>query len=397
MVRTHKRSAYEVLVKRLQEPRRFIQVIAGPRQVGKTTLVQQALDALPWPAHYISADQPSLHGLAWIEAQWQQARLLAKQSGKTCLLALDEVQKIPNWSEAVKRLWDEDTHQKLPIKVIILGSSALLLQRGLTESLAGRFEKIIVGHWSYSEMKKAFLWDVDQFIYYGGYPGAVPLIKEPARWAAYIRDSLIETTLSRDILLITRVDKPALLRRLFELGCRYSGQILSYQKMLGQLQETGNAQTMAHYLELLATAGLLTGIEKYAGQAVRQKASSPKLQALNTALISAQQEINFITAKQTKSYWGRLFESAVGAHLANEINTLGGKLFYWRDRNKEVDFIVQYKNKLLAIEVKSGAQKENFSGLNEFTEKFSAHKILIVGEQGIPIETFLQTSITDLI
>jgi predicted AAA+ superfamily ATPase len=252
----YERPQAAALAARLNEPRRFIQVVAGPRQVGKSTLVQQATQTLAVPVRYASADEPTLRGTDWIAQQWEAARLsIADDSG--AVLALDEIQKIPAWSETVKRLWDEDTRARRPLKVVLLGSAPLLIAQGLTESLAGRFETIILPHWSFAEMRAAFGWSCDQFIFYGGYPGAAPLIGEPERWAHYIIDSLIETSISRDVLLLTRVDKPALLRRLFELACRYSGQILSYTKMLGQLQDAGNSTTLAHYLQLLAGAGMV--------------------------------------------------------------------------------------------------------------------------------------------
>jgi predicted AAA+ superfamily ATPase len=249
-----RRNIYYTLLSRLQEPRRFIQVLAGPRQAGKTTLARQVMETLTIPAHYASADEPTLHDRIWIEQQWDLGRLRAKEAGKSdgALLVLDEIQKVTGWSEVVKRLWDEDTTLGLPLRVVVLSSAPLLIQKGLTESLAGRFEIIPVVHWSFSEMRQAFGWGIEQLVYFGGYPGAAGLINDQERWRRYIIDSLIETTLSRDILLITRVDKPALLRRLFQLGCDYSGQVLSYQKMLGQLQDAGNTTTLAHYLDLLS-------------------------------------------------------------------------------------------------------------------------------------------------
>lgn len=217
----------------------------------------------------------------------------------------------------------------------------------MTESLAGRFEIIPATHWTYDECRTAFGWDLNRYIYYGGYPGASPLINERERWARYIIDALIETTISRDILLMTRVDKPALLRRLFQLGCTYSGQILSYQKMMGQLQDAGNTTTLAHYLELLAGAGLVSGLSKYSGHVIRQRGSSPKLQVMNTALMTAQSDIGIEEALRDREFWGRLVESAVGAYLINCAIEQGFKVFYWRDRNQEVDFVISKGNKLL--------------------------------------------------
>lgn len=376
-----------VLLQRLVEPRRFMQIVAGPRQVGKTTLVRQTLEASGLPYQYASADEPTLRGGQWIEQQWQAARRLAVE--RVAALALDEVQKIPDWSEAVKRLWDEDTGSGLALHVILLGSAPLLVQRGLSESLTGRFEMLRLPHWTFSEMRTAFGFSLDDYIFFGGYPGAAPLIEEPTRWARYVLDALIETTISRDVLLLTRVDKPALLRRLFELGCRYSGQVLSYTKMLGQLQDAGNSTTLAHYLDLLQGAGLLAGLPKFAGQAVRQRGASPKLQVLNTALISAQSGLTLMEARDDAEYWGRLVESAVGAHLANTAAESTHELFYWRERGQEVDFVLRSGRKLVGIEVKSSRPRGARAGLEEFSRAFSPDKILLVGGDGIPVEEFL--------
>ena len=375
------------LTRRLAEPRRFIQVVAGPRQVCKTTLVQQVMEGSDLATVFASADEPALRGPEWIAQQWDAARLAA--GGGASVLVLDEVQKIPGWSEPVKRLWDEDTRRKRRVKVVVLGSAPLLIQRGLSESLAGRFEVLRLPHWSFAEMREAFGWSVERFVYYGGYPGAAPLVREPERWRSYVLDALVETTISRDVLLLTRVDKPALLRRLFELGCRYSGQILSYTKMLGQLHEAGNTTTLAHYLDLLSGAGMLTGLAKFAGEAVRQRGSSPKLQVLNTALMSAQSGFGFEEARADHEVWGRLVETAVGAHLANAAVVGACELFYWRDHNREVDFVVRRGRELTAIEVKTGRTHEAQPGLAAFAEAFNPHRRLLVGGGGIPLEEFL--------
>jgi hypothetical protein len=264
-----------------------------------------------------------------------------------------------------------------------------LLQRGLTESLAGRFELIRVPHWSFGEMRDAFGWSLEQFFYFGGYPGAAPLIGDRDRWARYILDSLVETTISRDILLLARVDKPALLRRLFQLGCDYSGQVLSYQKMLGQLQDAGNTTTLAHYLELLSGAGMLTGLQKFSGRRVRQRGSSPKLIVLNTALMTAAAPREFDEARHDREFWGRLAESAVGAHLLNTSAGSTFEVFYWRERNREVDFVVRAGRRMVAIEVKSGRKRNAFSGMDEFAKAFHPHRVLLIGGEGIPLEEFL--------
>jgi len=378
------------LARRLREPRRFIQVVAGPRQVGKTTLVRQVSEASGLVRHYASADEPTLRGRDWIEQQWEAARLAARDAPRRgALLVLDEIQKISGWSETVKHLWDADTASGVPVKSVLLGSAPLLIQRGLTESLAGRFEVLHLPHWSYTEMREAFGWNLERYLFHGGYPGAAPLVGDPGRWARYVKDALIETTISRDVLLLTRVDKPALLRRLFELGCAYSGQVLSYQKMLGQLQDAGNTTTLAHYLELLGGAGMVIGLQKFAGAQARQRGSSPKLQVLNTALMNAQAGMTPGEARKDAAYWGRVVESAVGAHLANAAMTGACELFYWRERNREVDFVVRAGKTVTAIEVKSGRAREALTGMEAFSEAFRPKRKLLVGGDGIALETFL--------
>jgi uncharacterized protein len=388
----YRRPAAATLASRLTEPRRFIQVVAGPRQVGKTTLVQQVTGDLSVPVRYASADEPTLRGPEWVDQQWETARLEAGEGDG--VLVLDEVQKASNWAESVKRLWDEDTRQGRRLRVVLLGSAPLLVQQGLTESLAGRFEMLHLTHWTAAEMREAFGWDVERWIFYGGYPGAAPLTDDHDRWVRYVRDSLIETTISRDVLLMVRVDKPALLRRLFELGCRYSGQVLSYTKMLGQLQDAGNTTTLAHYLDLLAAAGMVTGLQKYAGQAVRQRGSSPKLQVLNPALMSAQAGYTFEEARADRTFWGRLVESAVGAHLANLALAGELELYYWRERGREVDFVVQAGRQRTVLEVKSGAVRDTAPGMSAFTEAFGRTRTLLVGGDGIPLDEFLKAPVT---
>ena len=384
-----------LLERRLAEPRRFIQVVAGPRQVGKTTLLHQVVAGSALPARYASADEPTLRGPDWVAQQWDAARLASAAAGrKGSVLVLDEIQKIGGWSETVKRLWDEDTRAKRPLKVVLLGSAPLLIARGLTESLAGRFETLHLPHWSFTEMHTAFGWNVDQYVFYGGYPGAAPLIRDSTRWARYILDSLIETTISRDILLLSRVDKPALLRRLFELSCRYSGQILSYTKMLGQLQDAGNATTLAHYLDLLAGAGMVRGLPKYAGAIARQRGSSPKLQVLNTALQTAPSGLTLKEARADPAHWGRIVESAVGAHLANAAAGGECELFYWRDGNREVDFVARKGRVVTTIEVKTGRARDTLPGLSAFAAAFKPKRQLLIGGDGIALEAFLRSPVT---
>ena len=380
------RPQLSTLVARLRSTPRFLQILAGPRQVGKTTLVQQAMADFSGLTRYASADLPAAPNAEWIEQQWRLARLMVTEG--TALLVLDEVQKVPRWADTVKMLWDEDRAVGRLLHVVLLGSSQFLMQRGLGESLAGRFELIRVPHWSFVEMRAAFGWEVDRYLYFGGYPGAAVLIEDESRWKSYIRDAIIEPTISRDVMDLARIDKPALLRRLFVLGCTYSGQILSYQKMIGQLQDAGNTTTLAHYLNLLSGAWMLTGLDKFAGDTARRRAASPKCLAFNTALVAAQLTQDFAAVRENGELWGRLVESAVGAHLLNTAPP-GMEITYWRERNREVDFVLRYGNKVLAIEVKSGRNKGALAGLKLFSTNFSAVPGLLLGTGGIALEEFL--------
>ncbi len=383
------------LINTTQEPRKFIQVILGPRQVGKTTLVSQLAHKYPYESVLVSADAVGSSNTIWLEQQWETARIKLKQSGaKEFLLVIDEIQKIDQWSETVKSLWDADTKNNIPLKVIVLGSSRLLIQNGLTESLAGRFETTFMSHWSFSEMQNAFGWDEKQYVWYGGYPGSSSLISDEKRWKNYVRESLIETSISKDILMLTRVDKPALMKRLFELSCHYSGQILSFNKMLGQLKDAGNTTTLSHYLTLLSTAGLVAGIEKYSNNIIRQKSSSPKFQVYNTALISAQSDYSFEEVANNPTMWGRWVESSIGAHLLNHSITRDFTLSYWRDGNDEIDFVLEQKQ-VIGIEVKSGASQKA-SGMASFKKKCNPDKMLLVGNSGLSWQEFLKINPVDL-
>lgn len=385
----YRRTAFGILLERLMESRGFIQILAGPRQVGKTTLARQVLDAVDIPSHYASADDPAGKDRTWLEAQWDFARVRARETRKGGILVLDEAQKIPDWSEIVKLLWDQDAASALNLRVVLLGSAPLLMKRGMADSLAGRFEVIRVAHWTLEEMREAFGWDLDRYLYFGGYPGAAHLVRDRGRWARYILDSIVETSISRDILLMTRVDKPALLRQLFRLGCDYSGQVLSYTKMLGQLQDAGNTTTLAHYLELLGGAGLITGLPRFSGSRVRQRGSSPKLLVLNTALMMASSGLDRRSARGDPNIWGRLVETVVGAHLVNAASGSEIEVFYWRERNREVDYVIRRGRTVVAIEVTSGRKKDTLPGLAAFREAHRPKRVLLVGAQGIPLEEFL--------
>ena len=380
----YRRYTTDMLVSRLREGRRSMQIVLGPRQSGKTTSVRQAIDELGLPFVYASADSPVPFGPEWVAQQWRAAR----QQGEPCILVLDEVQKAQGWPEQVKAEWDADTWAARDIRVVLLGSSPLLVQRGLTESLAGRFETVRSTHWTYAECRDAFGWDLDTFLFYGGYPGAAHYVGEHERWRAYVLDAIVETTVSRDVLLLTRIDKPALLRRLFQLACEYSGQELSYRKMIGQLTDAGNTTTLAHYLDLLSGTGLVTGLQKHSTRPVEKRSSSPKLLVMNTALMTAMSGARFEEARADRAFWGRIVETSVGAHLLAVAQRDGGDVRYWRDGLSEVDFVSVRGRDVTAVEVKSGAAAD-YRGLEVFRSCFPGSDALLVGAGGTPLETFL--------
>ncbi|TLY60483.1 MAG: ATP-binding protein [Gammaproteobacteria bacterium] len=365
----------------------LLQIITGPRQVGKTTAAHQLVERLGWPNVWAAADLPLPPGPEWIETQWQLARTLEPASGERVLLVLDEVQKVSGWSEVVKRLWDEEKHARGPVLPVLLGSSALLVQKGATESLAGRFFLHRCPHWSWPECRAAFRWSWQQWVYFGGYPGAAALAREEPAWKRYIADSLIETVLSRDVLQLQPITKPTLLRHLFALAATYPAQMLSYNKMLGQLQDAGNTTTLAAYLRLLETAYLVSGLELFSQGQVRKRGSSPKLVLWNNALVNA---LSLLTRKEAMAnggFWGRLVENAVGAHLLNGLQGPDWSITYWRDGDEEVDFVVAHGTHVWALEVKSGRPRKA-SGLRAFRKRYPKAKVWLLGEGGIKLPDF---------
>lgn len=391
-----KRHKVDVLFDRLLEPQPFIQVVTGPRQVGKTTALLQIIEKWPGPTLYASADAPAPPGPEWIEQNWRTAEIKSEEQ-KPTLLVLDEIQKVHGWDESVKYFRDQSKYQDNPIRVILCGSSSLQIQTGLTESLAGRFEILSMPHWSYPEMRDCFGWDINTYIYHGGYPGAAALIHDPKRWADYIQQSLVETAIGKDILLLHRVEKPALLRQLYALGCDYAGQVVSYQKLLGQLHDAGNTTTLAHYQRLLEGAFLIRGLPKWHGTKLRTRASSPKWQPHNTALVTSQTGLPLDQWRQDPQRWGRLVETAVGAHLINQAEAAGCFVHYWRERNKEVDFVLSGQNRLAALEVKSGAFASPHSGLSLFQKRWPTARTWLIGPGGLDLADFFQTSPADLL
>lgn len=361
---------YNALLRSLRTDINLIQTVIGPRQVGKTTLALQLFERWNGPKVYDTADQPSTPSLEWIQARWDQIRRQSKNTKQSPLLILDEIQKIPKWSLTVKKLFDEDRRFKYDIRVVLLGSSALLMQRGLTESLAGRFEVHRHNQWSFPECHECFSLNLNEYIYFGGYPGALAIRKDEVRWARYIRDSLIETVLSKDVLLLVPVSKPVLLRQAFGLAINHPAQIISYQKMLGTLQDAGNTTTIASYLHLLSKAFLLVPLERWSGARIRQRGSIPKILIFDNGLISAMQGLNFKDAMKDSTIWGRLMENAVGAQLYFLAQKAGGELFYWRDRNNEIDYVFKIGNKIKAIEVKAGRISGETPAFTIFEKKY---------------------------
>lgn len=389
-------SKIKIIEKRLNEKRKFIQVISGPRQVGKTTAILEYLKRTEKKNVYITADDVNPENGVWISQQWEIVRLKMKvENAKEYILAIDEIQKIRNWSESVKLEWDRDSREKTNIKLVLLGSSQLLMQKGLSESLTGRFEIIKMVHWSYSEMKSEFGFTPEQYVWFGAYPGAGELIHDETRFKDYIRNSIIETTISKDILHITRVDKPALLKSVCELGLLYSGQILSFNKFLGQLHDAGNTTTVSHYLDLLDNSGIVGGISKYMMQDVRIRASSPKLIAHNTALINSLMPEKYAEMIEKPEKWGRLVESCVGSHLLNHSKLENYELFYWRENNFEIDFVLKMGEKVVALEIKSG-NRQKTDGMRKFMQIYGSTKSYIVGGQGLSWQEFLTYSPSDL-
>ena len=401
---TYIRKQYHTLRERILEPRRFMQILAGPRQVGKTTLVGQVLNDISIPYTLEVADAVNPKDSDWIHRVWESARATMQiRKEQERLLVIDEVQKIDNWSEMVKREWDEDSRRRVNLKVVLLGSSRLLLKRGMTESLAGRFELIRLGHWSLQEMRDAFGVTLDQYIYFGGYPGPAGMIDKEKRWRKYIKDSLVAPAIEKDVIMTSNIYKPALMKQLFEVGCGYSAEILSLTKLMGQLQDAGNVTTLAAYLDILAECALLTGLQKYAHDDARKRGSVPKYQVYNNALLTAYKGHSFLADRTDTKLWGRWVESAIGTHILSMAEELDYKVYYWREpsrskdeSDKEVDFIIDNDGELTAIEVKSGHRGTN-SGLPAFVETFHPKRAFIVGTGGVSLEDFLSCDIESLL
>lgn len=392
----YKRQQFVEVLERMNEPRRFIQVLAGPRQVGKSTLIDQALSECQLPHYLYNADGIDENDTDWIRRIWESVRTqMDTKQEKEAVLAIDEIHKIKRWSEIVKREWDADTRSHRQIKLFLLGSSRLMLRKGLTESLAGRFELIRLGHWTLQEMEDAFGWTLDEWIYYGGYPGSAGLIKDMRRWRKYIKESLVAPAIEKDVILTSNIYKPALMKQLFEVGCSYSAQLLSLTKALGQLQDAGNVTTLSSYLDILNQCNLLAGLQKYANDEARRYQSVPKFQVYNNALLTAFQGTTYEKDRIDPQIWGRWVESAVGAYLLGGAEESGYNVYYWRERSDEVDYIIVRQGETIALEVKSGRRGMN-SGLPKFCDNFHPKHALVIGTDGIPFDDFFHIQIENL-
>ena len=401
------RPQVRILCERLVKSPEHLVAIFGPRQTGKTTIVRQALEQIHVRSLYLAVDEPDplmpgptsdfddmeikhpgVRDADWLMRNWHAARREAERSGEGFVLVLDEIQKLPNWSSAVKGLWDADRARGCPLRVVLLGSAPLLMQSGLNESLAGRFLPLSVTHWTYEEMSQAFGFSLDEYCYFGGYPGAASLRRNTESWRQYILEAIVAPAIERDVLAMTRIDKPALLHRLLEMGSSYSGQIVSYNKIMGHLQDAGNTTTLARYIDQLSRVGLLAGLPKYSNALPRRRASSPKLNVLNSAVLTARSGYSFDEARNDRTFWGRIVESAVGAHLFNTA-TPDICVYYWRESSAEVDFVLERGPRVVAIEVKSGINAPASSGMDEFMRRYNPQDSLLVGADGIPLDQFL--------
>lgn len=372
------------LERRLKGSARLIQVISGPRQVGKTTVAHQVRERWGGATLYFSADQPDTPDRAWVRDRWGEARRLRRTRGADTLLVLDEIQKIPGWSQVVKALWDEDRREGGRLRVVLLGSSALLVQRGLTESLTGRFELHRHAHWGFAECRAAFGLGLEEYLRFGGYPGALRFRRDPLRWAQYLRDAVIETVVGKDILLMSPVQKPALLRQTWGMAAAHPAEIVSLQKFLGQLTDAGNATTIASYLHLLEAAFLISPLHRWSGSRVMMKASSPKLVIRDNGLVNAMSPPLIRGGVMEPSRRGRLAENAVGSALLTLAAPLGAEVSYWRERDLEVDYVLSRGAELFAIEVKTGAARTGTAGLTAFQRRWPHARAVVIAERPDP-------------
>lgn len=360
-------STESAIAERFKKGFKEIQVLLGPRQVGKTTSILSFLKKYKGPYLYISADEVLETDLNWLDQAWQKAFDLSPQ----CLLVIDEIQKVQDWSSQIKRLWDKQKiSKKSRLKLFLLGSSSLKIQKGLSESLTGRFELLRAYHWNYLETQKIKKMSFENYLLYGGYPGAYDHIKDPVRFSSYLTKSIIQTVIEKDILQYHRIKNPALFKQLFDILSRLPSCEISYTKLLGQLQDKGNTDLVKDYLDLYEGAYLFQQVHKYQTAHFTRKTSSPKIIPMAPALIQLDYK------KASKENMGLAFEALVGSDLLRaELSTT-----YWRDKDNEVDFVVEYKNRIIAIEVKSGKKKSSKS-LSAFKIRFPTAVIIFINPE----------------
>lgn len=387
MLPSYRRDIVGTLRSRLSESRRFIQVVSGPRQTGKTTAILQALEGLAgFPCSFVQASPGVASSQEWLRREWSNAR--PSPQSTAAILVVDEIQLVDQWSAVVKELWDEDTRVGADLRVVLSGSSSVLLMKGLSEGLTGRFEELRCHQWDFRECRDAFGFSLDDYLYFGGYPGAAALRGDKGRWLDYMESAIIAPSVLKDVIALDRVTKPALMEALFSLGAAYSGQEISYRKLMGQLDDAGNATTVAHYLDLLQDAGLLAGLQKHSQKLLKSRASSPRLIAFDTSLMVASygRYREFLLTDPDR--FGHLAESAVGAYLLKRGLREHFDVNWWREGDKEVDFVISSGEAVTAIEVKSGRIKGT-RGLDAFCAENPSAKSLVVGSLQAPLENFL--------
>ncbi len=377
------RACKALLLERLAEsaPGR-IQLLAGPRQVGKTTLLLELHERLGEQSVYVPADSPeaALPGL-W-ERVFGEAEETAKSIGRAVVL-LDEVHMLSKWAEHLKGATDRIRRRKIPIHVVATGSSALRLASGSRETLAGRFERITLTHWSASSLAEVFGFSskdaADQVVGMGSYPGAIALRDDVRRWAAYIRDAIVEPAIGRDILALASVRKPALLRQVFGVAASSPAQIVSLQKIQGQLQDPGALETIAHYLNLLEEAFLVAPVSKYANRAVRRRSSPPKLVTLNNAILAVMDPQGIPTPDSDPERFGVWVENACLAFAWNA----GQHVSYWREEPQEIDGVLEGSWGKWAVEIKTKKLRlSDMRAVLEFTRRNPRFRPLVICRDG---------------
>jgi predicted AAA+ superfamily ATPase len=375
-------AARELLLKRLSEPAPGrIQLLSGPRQVGKTTLLLEIAERERGAAIYAAADGPEAALPGFWERLWGEAESRAS-AVKRAVLLLDEIHLMPQWAARLKGEWDRARRRKVPIHVIATGSSALRLSSGSRESLAGRFERTVLTHWSASSLSDIFgvpRSEVsDLVVRRGTYPGAFQYSEDVGRWTAYVRDSILEPAIGRDILAIEAVRKPALLRQVFGVCASSPAQIVSLQKLQGQLQDSGALETIAHYLQLLEEAFLVVPLTKHSTRAARQRAAPPKLVTLNNALLAVVEPRGIPDASRDSARYGAWVENACIAYAWNS----GQRVSYWREEPHEVDAVLEGSWGAFAVEVKTGPLTvSDLRGLGEFTRRFPKYVPLVLCDE----------------